>query len=47
MTIVAYLLNHLWDEDEQLYPVLRKAVEHNMKLKEVLTFFCQWFRWYP
>ena len=33
------MLNHLWDEDNQLYPVLRKASEHNKKLKEILSFF--------
>ncbi len=33
------LLDHLWNEDEQLYPVLREAAEHNKKLKEILSFF--------
>ncbi len=33
------LLEHLWNEDEQLYPVLRKASEHNKKLKEILDVF--------
>ncbi len=33
------LLKHLWNEDEQLYPVLREASEHNKKLKEILSFF--------
>ena len=31
-------LDHLWNEDEQLYPVLRKASEHK-KLKEILNLF--------
>ncbi len=38
MSIKASLLEHLWNEDEQLYPVLRKASEHNKKLKEILSF---------
>ena len=33
------LLKHLCKEDEQIYPVLRKASEHNKKLKEILSFF--------
>ena len=33
------LVKHLWHEDEWLYPVLRKASEHNKKLKEILSFF--------
>ena len=33
------LLDHLWDEDDQLYPVLRKASEHNKRLKEILSSF--------
>ncbi len=33
------LLNHLWNEDERLYPILRKESEHNKKLKEILSFF--------
>ena len=37
--IIPDLLNHLWDEDDQLYPVLRKASEHNKKLKEILSLF--------
>ena len=39
MFLLPNLLNHLWDEDNQLYPVLRKASEHNKKLKEILSFF--------
>ena len=37
MSIAADLLKHLWNEDEQLYPVLRKASENNKKLKETLS----------
>ncbi len=33
------LAKHLRHEDEWLYPVLRKASEHNKKLKEILSFF--------
>ncbi len=39
MFLAADLLKHLWNEDERLYPVLRKASEHNKKLKETLSFF--------
>ncbi len=39
MYLLSDLLKHLWHEDEQLYPVLRKASEHNKKLKEILSFF--------
>jgi iron-sulfur cluster repair protein YtfE (RIC family) len=39
MFLTMDLLNHLWKEDECLYPVLRKASEHNKKLKEILSFF--------
>jgi hypothetical protein len=39
MFLTADLLSHLWNEDEQLYPILRKASEHNKKLKEILSFF--------
>ena len=39
MFLLPDLLNHLWAEDEQLYPVLRKTSEHNKMLKEVLKFF--------
>ena len=39
MFLLPNLLNHLWDEDEQLYPVLRKASENNKKLKEILSLF--------
>ena len=36
MYILPNLPKHLWNEYEQLYPVLRKATEHNKKLKEIL-----------
>ncbi len=39
MFLAVNLLKHLWNEDEQLYPVLREAAEHNKRLKEVLSFF--------
>jgi len=39
MFVSVDLLKHLWSEDEWLYPVLRKASEHNKKLKEILSFF--------
>ena len=39
MVLTVYLLKHLWHENERLYPVLRKASEHNKKLKEVLSLF--------
>jgi iron-sulfur cluster repair protein YtfE (RIC family) len=39
MYLLSDLLKHLWHEDEQLYPVLRKASEHNKKLKEILSSF--------
>ena len=37
MLLIVNLAKHLRHEDEQLYPVLRKASEHNKKLKEILT----------
>ncbi len=39
MFLTVDLVKHLWHEDEWLYPVLRKASEHNKKLKEILSFF--------
>ncbi len=39
MFLTVDLLNHLWNQDELLYPVLRKASEHNKKLEEILSFF--------
>ncbi len=39
MLLIVNLAKHLRHEDERLYPVLRKASEHNNKLKEILSFF--------
>ena len=39
MSLTANLLKHLRNEDKHLYPVLRKASEHNKKLKEILSLF--------
>ena len=39
MSLLPDLLDHLWNEDVRLYPVLKKASEHNKKLKEILSFF--------
>lgn len=39
MSLAVNLLNHLWNEDEWLYPVLKKASENNKKLQEILRFF--------
>jgi hypothetical protein len=39
VSVKASLLEHLWNEDEQLYPVLRKEAGHNKKLKEILDVF--------
>ena len=39
MYLLPDVLKHLWYEDERLYPVLRKASEHNKKLKEILRSF--------
>ena len=39
MLLSLNLVKHLRHEDEWLYPVLRKASEHNKKLKEILSFF--------
>ena len=38
-SVEASLLEHLWNEDERLYPVLRKEAERNKKLKETLDVF--------
>ncbi len=38
-SVEASLLEHLWNEDERLYPVLRKEAERNKKLKEILDVF--------
>ncbi len=39
MSLLPDLLDHLWNEDVRLYPVLKKTSEHNKKLKEILSFF--------
>ena len=39
MSIKASLLEHLWNENERIYPVLRKEAEHNKSLKELLDLF--------
>jgi len=39
MSLLPDLLDHLWNEDDRLYPVLSKVPEHNKKLKEILSFF--------
>ncbi len=38
MLLTMNLAKHLRREDEWLYPVLRKASEHNKKLKEIWLF---------
>ena len=39
MSLTVNLLKHLRNEDKLLYPVLKKASEHNKKLKEKLSLF--------
>ncbi len=39
MSIKASLLEHLWNENERIYPVLWKKAEHNEDLKELLDLF--------
>ena len=39
MSIKASLLEHLWNENERIYPVLWKESEHNKDLKELLDLF--------
>ena len=39
MSAKEYLLEHLHKENEQLYPVLRRAAEHNKNLKNELNIF--------
>ena len=39
MSIKAHLLAHLKQEDEKLYPVLRKEAEDNERLKNTLDLF--------
>ncbi len=39
VSIKASLLEHLWNENERIYPVLWKEAEHNKDLKDVLDLF--------
>jgi hypothetical protein len=39
MPVKEILLEHLWDENERLYPVLWKEAEHNNDIKDVLDLF--------
>ncbi len=39
MSIKANLLEHLWNENERLYPILWKAAERDKDLKELLDLF--------
>ncbi len=39
MSVKASVLEHLWNENERLYPVLWKAAEKNRDLKDVLDLF--------
>ncbi len=39
MSVRASLLEHLWNENERLYPALWKAAEKNRDLKDVLDLF--------
>ncbi len=39
MSIKASLLEHLWNENERIYPVLWKEAEHNKDLKGLLDLF--------
>ena len=39
MSVKAILLEHLWNENERLYPVLWKEAEHNNDIKDVLDLF--------
>ncbi|MHC4270180.1 MAG: hemerythrin domain-containing protein [Planctomycetota bacterium] len=43
MSVKAALLEHLKEEDEKFYPVLRKEAEQNKKLKEELDIFAKDF----
>ena len=43
MSVKAALLEHLKEEDEKFYPVLRKEAEKNKKLKEELDIFAKDF----
>ena len=39
MSVKASLLEHLWNENERLYPVLWKEAERDKDLKELLDLF--------
>ena len=39
MSLKASLLEHLWNENERIYPVLWKGAEHNKELRELLDLF--------
>ncbi|MHC4183150.1 MAG: hemerythrin domain-containing protein [Planctomycetota bacterium] len=39
MSVKAILLEHLWNENEQLYSVLWKEAEHNNDIKNLLDLF--------
>ncbi len=41
LSVKQSLIEHLKEEDEKFYPVLRRASEHNKKLKEVLEVFAK------
>ena len=41
MSVKASLLEHLKEEDEKFYPVLRKEAEQNKKLKKALEVFAK------
>ncbi len=36
MSVKVILLEHLWNENERLYPVLWKEAEHNNDIKDLL-----------
>ena len=39
MSVKASLLEHLWSENERIYPIFWKEAEHNKDLKDVLDLF--------
>ncbi len=39
MSVKVILLEHLWNENERLYPVLWKEAEHNNDIKDLLDLF--------
>ena len=47
MSVKASLLEHLKEEDEKFYPVLRKEAEQNKKLKEELEIFAKDWGMFP